>query len=86
MQKDIVMKDKKVSPDDVLVLVSIIMKANSTPILPKFGVSEPIRSLLLLKLVCFCSYPLKPKNFSNKNIYLFVWYIIFHGNYLERYM
>lgn len=57
-------------PDDVLVLVSIILKANSTLVFPKFEVSVPIRSFLFLKPVCFYSYPLKSKNLKNKNICL----------------
>lgn len=72
LQEDIEIKDRLIL-DDVLVLVSIIMKANSAPVLPKFGVFEPIRSFLLLKLACFCS---KPKNLKNKNVSIGVVYCI----------
>lgn len=39
-----------------LALVSIISKANSTFVLSKLGVSEPIKSCFLLESVCFCFY------------------------------
>lgn len=65
---------KRVIREDALALVSIISKANSTFVLPKLGVSEPIKSCFLLESVCFCFYLWKQKN--PKNIILVQLYLI----------
>lgn len=61
----------------------MVFQSSPRPILPKFGVSEPIKSFLSLKPVCFCFYPLKPKNLKTICISVVQLYL---RKYLERYI